>query len=155
MHEAAAPVTLPVSTVASKQLPVVTVVRMHNVPGGINVHGLMNCLLKHFQFGSIVMSENGTRIDPDPGDVLHASVDARHSDVPTFTKCIQLDLLVSLLTCLHRPPCSRTTCLLDIAWPGNLAGQGAVPFAEVQIPAWALTGSHLPFFFLHCDIHVS
>ena len=51
MHVAAAPVTLPVSTVASNQLPDVTVVRMHNVPGGINVHGLMDCLLKHFQFG--------------------------------------------------------------------------------------------------------
>jgi len=51
MHGAAAPVTLPVSTVASKQLPDVTVVRMHNVPGAINVHGLMDCLLKHFQFG--------------------------------------------------------------------------------------------------------
>ncbi|DBB11423.1 TPA: hypothetical protein ACH3X3_006835 [Trebouxia sp. C0006] len=24
---------------------------MHNVPGAINVHGLMDCLLKHFQFG--------------------------------------------------------------------------------------------------------
>jgi len=88
-----------------------------------------------------VVSEYGTRIDPDPGDVLHASMDAswrsswaRHSDVPIFTKCIQLDLLVSLLTCLHRPPCSRTACLLDIAWPGNLAGQGAVPIAEVQVP---------------------
>jgi len=51
MHAAAAPVSLPVSTVASKQLPDVTMVRMHNVPGGINVHGLMACLLKHFQFG--------------------------------------------------------------------------------------------------------
>ncbi len=51
MHGAAAPVTLPVSTVASKQLPDVTVVRMHNVPGGINVHRLMDCLLKHFLFG--------------------------------------------------------------------------------------------------------
>ena len=38
MHGAAAPVNLPVSTIASKQLPDVTVVRMHNVPGGINVH---------------------------------------------------------------------------------------------------------------------
>ena len=51
MHGAAAPVSLPVSTVASKQLPDVTMVRMHNVPGGINVHGLMDCLLTHFQFG--------------------------------------------------------------------------------------------------------
>ncbi len=61
MHGAAAPVTLPVSTVASKQLPDVTVVRMHNVPGGINVHGLMGCLLKHFQFGPdhTVVSEYG------------------------------------------------------------------------------------------------
>ena len=50
MHAAAAPVSLPVNTVASKQLPDVTMVRMHNVPGGINVHGLMDCLLKHFQF---------------------------------------------------------------------------------------------------------
>ena len=28
---------------------------------------------------------------------------------------------------------ARTTCLLDIAWLGNLAGQGAVPVAEVHI----------------------
>ena len=72
----------------------------------------------------------------DPGDVLHASVDAswrscwaRHSDVPTFTKCIQLGLHVSRLIHFYRPPCSRTTCLLDKAWPGNLASQGAVPVA--------------------------
>ena len=51
MPGAAAPVSLPVSTVAAKQLPDVTVVRLHNVPGGINVHGLMACLLQHFQFG--------------------------------------------------------------------------------------------------------
>ena len=63
MHGAAAPVTLPVSTVASKQLPDVTVVRVHNVPGGISVHGLMDCLLKHFQFGPeyTVVSEYGGR----------------------------------------------------------------------------------------------
>ena len=53
MHGAAGPVSLPVSTVASKQLPDVTVVvRMHNVPGGVNVHGLMACLLEHFQLGA-------------------------------------------------------------------------------------------------------
>ena len=34
MPGAAAPVSLPVSTVAAKQLPDVTVVRLHNVPGG-------------------------------------------------------------------------------------------------------------------------
>ncbi len=33
MHGTAAPVTLPVSKVASKQLPDVIVVRMHNEPG--------------------------------------------------------------------------------------------------------------------------
>jgi len=33
------------------------------VPGGINVHGLMDCLLKHFQFGPeyTVVSEYGGR----------------------------------------------------------------------------------------------
>ena len=51
MPGAATPVSLPISTVAAKQLPDVTMVRLHNVPGGINVHGLMACLLKHFQFG--------------------------------------------------------------------------------------------------------
>ena len=41
---------------------------------------------------------------------------------PLSKKCIQLGLLVSLLECFHRPPCSRTTCLVDIAWLGNTAG---------------------------------
>ena len=61
MHGAAALVTLPVSTVASKQLLDVTMAHVHNVPGGISVHGLMNCLLKHFQFGpeNTVVSEYG------------------------------------------------------------------------------------------------
>ena len=53
-----------------------------------------------------------------------------HIDVPILAKCIQLGLLVSLLTCFLRPPCSRT---IDIAWLGNLVGQGAVPVAEVHI----------------------
>jgi len=54
--------------------------------------------------------------DPDPGGVLHASVDAswksswaRHSDVPILAKCVRLGLLVSLLARFHGPPCSRTT----------------------------------------------
>ena len=34
---------------------------------------------------------------------------------PTLAKCIRLGLLVSLLTRFHRPPCPRTTCLVDIA----------------------------------------
>ena len=48
MHGAAAPSPC---LAASKQLPDVTVVRMHNVPGAINVHKLMDCLLKHFLLG--------------------------------------------------------------------------------------------------------
>ncbi len=62
MHGAAALVTLPVSTVASKQLPDATMVRMHNVPEGIKDHGRtpMDCFLKHSQFGPeyTVVSEN-------------------------------------------------------------------------------------------------
>ncbi|KAL3161319.1 hypothetical protein ABBQ32_010216 [Trebouxia sp. C0010 RCD-2024] len=67
MHGAAAPVSLPVNTVAAKQLPEVTMVRLHNVPGGINVHGLMACLLKHFQFGPeySVVSEYGGDVSGD------------------------------------------------------------------------------------------
>ncbi|KAL3135037.1 hypothetical protein ABBQ32_007984 [Trebouxia sp. C0010 RCD-2024] len=63
MHRAAAPV----STVAAKQLPEVTMVRLHNVPGGINVYGLMACLLKHFQFGPeySVVSEYGGDVSGD------------------------------------------------------------------------------------------
>ncbi len=40
------------------------------------------------------------------------------------------------------------TCLLDIAWLGNLAGQGAVLDAGVHA---ALTWSHLPLF-LPCTV---
>ena len=58
---------------------------------------------------------------------------ATHSNVPTLAKCIQPGLLGSLLKRFHRLPRSRTTCLLDIAWLGNLAGQGAVPVAGVHI----------------------
>lgn len=63
----AAPTSLPVSTVAAKQLPEVTVVRLHNVPGGINVHGLMASLLRHFQFGPeySVVSEYGGEVSGD------------------------------------------------------------------------------------------
>ncbi len=39
-------------------------------------------------------------------------------------------LIVPLLTRFHGPPCSRTTCLVDIAW----LGQSAMPVAEVHIP---------------------
>ena len=46
----------------------------------------------------------GQTADPDPGGMLHASVDAswrltwaRHSDMPILAMCIQLGLLVSLL----------------------------------------------------------
>ena len=75
---------------------------------------------------------------------------------PTFTKCIQLGLLDSLLTCFHRPPCSRTTCLLDIAWIGNLAGQGAVLDAGVHA---SCIGAYMValavVLALHGDTHVS
>ena len=88
----------------------------------------------------------------------HASVDgswrsswAGHSDTPTFTKCIQVGLLVSFLTCYHRPPCSTPTCLLDIAWLGNLAGQGAVLDAGVHAARIGVTRSHLPLF-LPCTV---
>ena len=76
--------------------------------------------------------------------------------MPNFTKCIQLGLLVSLLTCFHRPPCSRTMCLLDIAEPGNLAGQGAVPVAEVQVSCMGTCRVTLAVLHaLHGDTHVS
>jgi hypothetical protein len=52
--------------------------------------------------------------------------------VPILGKCTQLGLLVSLVTRVHRPLCSMTTCLLDIAWLGTLAGQGVVPVAGVH-----------------------
>ncbi len=47
-------------------------------------------------------------------------------------------------------------CLLDIAWPGNLAGQGAVPVAEVQVScigAYMVTLAVV--LALHGDAHVS
>ena len=67
MHGAMEAVTLPVSTVASRQLPDVTMVRLHNVPGGMNVHGLMDSLLQHFQFGSeySVVAEYGGDVSGD------------------------------------------------------------------------------------------
>ncbi len=76
--------------------------------------------------------------------------------MPTFTKCIQLGLFVSLLTYFHRPSCSRTTCLLDIAWLGNLASQGAVLDAGVhasRIGAYMVALAVV--LALHGDIHVS
>ena len=74
MPGSATPVSLPVSTVAAKQLPEVTMVRLHNVPGGINVHGLMACLLKHFQFGPeySIVSEYGGDVSGDIAAVTPA-----------------------------------------------------------------------------------
>ena len=42
-------------------------VRLHNVLGGINVQGLMACLLKHFQFGPeySIVSEYGGDVSSD------------------------------------------------------------------------------------------
>ncbi|DBB03112.1 TPA: hypothetical protein ACH3X1_013422 [Trebouxia sp. C0004] len=74
MPRAAAPVSLPVSTVATKQLAKVTVVRLHNVPRDINVHGLMACLLQHFEFGPeySVISECGGDVSGDIAAVTPA-----------------------------------------------------------------------------------
>ena len=74
MPGAAAPFSLPFGTVAAKQLPKVTVVRLHNVPGGINVHGLMACLLKHFEFGLeySVVSKYGGDVSGDIAAVTPA-----------------------------------------------------------------------------------
>jgi len=49
------------------------------VPGGINVHGLMDCLLKHFQFGPeyTVVSEYG-------GDAS-GDIAAAITPLPTWT----------------------------------------------------------------------
>ncbi len=58
--------------------------------------------------------------------------------MPTSAKCIQLGLLASLLTRFHRPPCSRTTCLVDIAWLGNIAGQGASPCLGIHMVRLAI-----------------
>jgi len=52
---------------------------------------------------------------------------------PLLRSASSLACVLSLLSSLHGPPCSRTTCLLDVAWLGNLAGQSAVPVAEVHI----------------------
>ena len=73
-----------------------------------------------------------------------------------MAKCIQRGLLVSILTRFHRSPCSRTTCLVDIAWFGYLAGQNAVPVAEVHIPCMGTYMVTLAVLLaLHGDTHVS
>ena len=112
MHGAAAPVSLPVSTVAAKQLPDVTLVRMHNVPAGINVHGLMGSLLEHFQLGVeyTVLSEYGGDASGDiaavtplwcRSDVCIAEVrapvhDARLSKLPSAFTCFGQQVSVSV-----------------------------------------------------------
>ncbi|KAL3139476.1 hypothetical protein ABBQ38_003805 [Trebouxia sp. C0009 RCD-2024] len=112
MHGAAAPISLPVSTVAAKQLPEVTVVRLHNVPGGINVHGLMACLLEHFRFGPeyTVVSEYGGEVSGDIAAVtptwcrsgvciaeLRAPVqDAKLRQLPAAFTCFGQQVLVSV-----------------------------------------------------------
>jgi len=76
--------------------------------------------------------------------------------VPILAKWIQLGLLVSLLKRFHRPPCSRTTCLLDIAWLGNLAGQGAVLDTGVHASCIGACMVTLAVVIaLHGDTHVS
>ena len=112
LHEAAASVSLPVSTVAAKQLPDITTVRMHNVPGGVNVHGLMECLLHHFQLGPeySVVSEYGGDASGDiaavtplwcRSDVCVAEVrapvqDAKLSKLPTAFTCFGQQVSISV-----------------------------------------------------------
>jgi len=75
---------------------------------------------------------------------------------PLLRSASSLACLFSLLLCFQRPPCSRTTCLLDIAWLGSLAGQSAVPVAEVHV---SCMGTYRVTFAvllaLHGDTHVS
>ena len=121
MHGAETPVSLPVSTVAAKQLPDVTMVRMHNVPGGINVHGLMGALLQHFQLGPqySVLSEYGGDASGDIAAVtplwcrsdvciaeLRAPVhDAKLSKLPSAFTCfgqqVSLSVQPSILAKAH------------------------------------------------------
>jgi len=76
--------------------------------------------------------------------------------VPILAKCIQLGLLVSLLERFYSPQCSRTTCLLDIARLGNLAGEGAVPDAGVHASCIGAYMATLAFVLaLHGDTRVS
>jgi len=90
--------------------------------------------------------------------VLRASVGASWrscagvgpSDVPTLAKYIQLGLLVSLLTL-----CSRTACLVDIAWLGSFADQSAMPVAEVHTPCICTYIVTLVLLALHGDTRVS
>ncbi|KAL3135904.1 hypothetical protein ABBQ32_007456 [Trebouxia sp. C0010 RCD-2024] len=108
----AALVSWPVSTVAAKQLPEVTVVRLHNVPGGINVHGLMGSLLRHFQFGPeySVVTEYGGKVSGDiaavtttwcRSDVCIAEFrapvqDAKLRQLPATFTCFGLQVSVSI-----------------------------------------------------------
>ena len=144
MHGAATPVSLPVSTVASKQLPDVTMVRMHNVPGGINVHGLMACLLKHFQFGPeyTVVSEYGGDASGDiaaaiptwcRSDVCIAELRAPVSDA-------KLSRLPSAFTCFgQQVSVSVQPSILAKAHLYQLRAQ-----SQMQQPAGSAPASSLP-----------
>ena len=80
-----------------------------------------------------------TRIDPDPGSALHASVDASwevelgasqyNADFGEVHPAFACMYLLSHLLMGHR----ALICLLDIAWLGNLASQSALPVAEIRI----------------------
>ena len=79
----------------------------------------------------------------DPGDVMHALVTAdqrlswaTHGDVLTLVQCIGLCWSVSLgHATLRLPQCPLFDTLHQYihAWLGSLAGQAAVPVAEVHI----------------------
>ena len=135
MHGAATPVTLPVSTVASKHLPDVTMVRMHNVPEDIIVHGLMDCLLKHFRFGPecTVVSEYGGDASGDiaaaiptwcRSDVCIAELrapvsDAKLARLPSAFTCLGQQVAVSV-----QPSILAKGLLLHLPRPAYRAAQG-------------------------------
>ena len=112
LHGTAGSVSLPVCTVAAKQLPDITTVRMHNVPGGINVQGLMGCLFQHFQLGpeySVVCEYGGDasgdiaavtplwcRTDVCVAEVRAPVTDTKLSKLPTAFTCFGQQVSISV-----------------------------------------------------------
>ena len=104
--------TMPVRTVQCKQLPDITVVRMHNIPAAINVQGLMACLLGHCNCGPeyYVVAEYGgdllgevaamastwCRTDVSIAEVRAPACDAKLSQLPTALSCLGQQVSVSV-----------------------------------------------------------
>lgn len=101
---AAQPVSFPVRTVQCKQLPDITVVRMHNVPASINVRGLTSCLLRHCGYGDdhTVVAEYGGDL-PGPISALASTwcrTDVCIAEVRAPVQAAKLRQLPSAFTCL-------------------------------------------------------